>query len=137
MLGSFFFAFHIPHHSSLLIPHSHFEPFRPPLRCLLSTGSTTGSSGWNRPSSERWQAAGNLRHPIFSVFLSDSDEEDSEITFGDVKEERMVGSMCLERSKPDRLGGVRGVRRGSGWGGVRSGGGGGVRGLRGGSKEQS
>lgn len=42
---------------------------------------------------DRMEAAGNLRHPIFSVFLSDSDEEDSEITFGDVKEERMVGSM--------------------------------------------
>ncbi|CAK9071104.1 Pepsin B [Durusdinium trenchii] len=39
---------------------------------------------------DRMEAAGNLRHPIFSVFLSDSDEEDSEITFGDVKEERMV-----------------------------------------------
>merc|ERR1719353_543461 len=34
-----------------------------------------------------------LRHPIFSVFLSDSDMEASEITFGDVKEEHMSSSM--------------------------------------------
>merc|ERR1719253_1056206 len=34
-----------------------------------------------------------LRRPIFSVFLSDSDMEASEITFGDVKEEHMASSM--------------------------------------------
>jgi len=39
------------------------------------------------------EAAGNLKHPIFSVFLSDSEREDSEITFGDVKQDRMVGDM--------------------------------------------
>jgi len=33
------------------------------------------------------QAAGNLKHPIFAVFLSDSNSEDSEITFGDIKQE--------------------------------------------------
>ena len=42
------------------------------------------------------QAAGNLKHPIFAVFLSDSDSEDSEITFGDIKQERMVGDMWLD-----------------------------------------
>jgi len=34
-----------------------------------------------------------LRRPIFSVFLSDSDMEASEITFGDVKEEHMITPM--------------------------------------------
>lgn len=34
-----------------------------------------------------------LRNPIFSVFLSDSDMEASEITFGDVKSEHMASSM--------------------------------------------
>lgn len=42
---------------------------------------------------DRMEAAGNLKHPIFAVFLSDSDSEDSEITFGDIKQERMVGDM--------------------------------------------
>eukprot|EP00435_Cladocopium_sp_Y103_P059373 s18_g21.t1 len=42
---------------------------------------------------DRMEAAGNLKHPLFAVFLSDSDSEDSEITFGDIKQERMVGDM--------------------------------------------
>lgn len=42
---------------------------------------------------DRMEAAGNLKHPIFAVFLSDSTSEDSEITFGDIKQERMVGDM--------------------------------------------
>jgi len=37
-----------------------------------------------------------LRKPIFSVFLSDSDMESSEITFGEVKEEHMVTPMFWE-----------------------------------------
>jgi len=41
----------------------------------------------------RLETLGNLKHPIFSVFLSDSDQEESEITFGEVKEEHMVGDM--------------------------------------------
>jgi hypothetical protein len=40
-----------------------------------------------------------LRHPIFSVFLSDSDMEASEITFGDVKEEHMSSSMFWSSSR--------------------------------------
>merc|ERR1719408_757082 len=35
----------------------------------------------------------SLRQPLFSVFLSDSDMESSEITFGAVKEEHMVTPM--------------------------------------------
>jgi cathepsin D len=38
-------------------------------------------------------AEGMLRNPIFSVFLSDSDSEESEITFGDIKQERMASQM--------------------------------------------
>mmetsp|Transcript_24095 Transcript_24095/g.58590 ORF Transcript_24095/g.58590 Transcript_24095/m.58590 type:complete len:410 (-) Transcript_24095:78-1307(-) len=34
-----------------------------------------------------------LKRPMFSVFLSDSDSEVSEITFGDVKPEHMIGDM--------------------------------------------
>merc|ERR1719238_2041432 len=34
-----------------------------------------------------------LRKPMFSVFLSDSDMEASEITFGDVKEEHLASEM--------------------------------------------
>eukprot|EP00930_Biecheleria_cincta_P059456 TRINITY_DN45190_c0_g1_i1.p1 TRINITY_DN45190_c0_g1~~TRINITY_DN45190_c0_g1_i1.p1 ORF type:complete len:427 (+),score=66.05 TRINITY_DN45190_c0_g1_i1:61-1341(+) len=36
---------------------------------------------------------GQLRDFVFSVFLSDSNAEDSEVTFGDVKKEHMVGDM--------------------------------------------
>jgi len=34
-----------------------------------------------------------LKRPLFSVFLSDSDTESSEITFGDIKDERMASEM--------------------------------------------
>mmetsp|Transcript_111579 Transcript_111579/g.320544 ORF Transcript_111579/g.320544 Transcript_111579/m.320544 type:complete len:454 (+) Transcript_111579:66-1427(+) len=34
-----------------------------------------------------------LKQPLFSVFLSDSEAEDSEITFGDVRQERMASQM--------------------------------------------
>jgi pepsin A len=34
-----------------------------------------------------------LKRPLFSVFLSDSDAEVSEITFGDVKQDHMIGDM--------------------------------------------
>lgn len=37
-----------------------------------------------------------LKQPIFSVFLSDSESEASEITFGDIKQERMVSSMVWQ-----------------------------------------
>lgn len=37
--------------------------------------------------------ADRLAKPLFSVFLSDSDEEDSEITFGDVQAERMASEL--------------------------------------------
>jgi len=35
----------------------------------------------------------SLRHPLFSVFLSDSDTEKSEVTFGDVKQEHLASSL--------------------------------------------
>merc|ERR1719375_2883479 len=37
-----------------------------------------------------------LKNPLFSVFLSDSDIENSEITFGDVKQEHMATNMVWE-----------------------------------------
>lgn len=37
-----------------------------------------------------------MKKPLFSVFLSDSDVESSEITFGDVKQEHMASSMFWE-----------------------------------------
>merc|ERR1719188_1372546 len=42
---------------------------------------------------DRLVKAKALRRPIFSVFLSDSSAEVSEITFGDIKEQLMAGSM--------------------------------------------
>ncbi|CAJ1400121.1 unnamed protein product [Effrenium voratum] len=38
-------------------------------------------------------SSGMLKQPIFSVFLSDSDSERSEITFGDVKKEHMASEL--------------------------------------------
>merc|ERR1719386_397475 len=40
--------------------------------------------------------AGALHKPLFSVFLSDSDIENSEITFGDIKQEHMATEMFWE-----------------------------------------
>lgn len=37
--------------------------------------------------------AGQLKDALFSVFLSDSNSEDSEITFGEIKHDHMVGDM--------------------------------------------
>jgi len=42
---------------------------------------------------DRLVSSGKLKKPIFSVFLSDSEAEQSEITFGDVRHEHMVGEM--------------------------------------------
>eukprot|EP00929_Paragymnodinium_shiwhaense_P089600 TRINITY_DN4975_c0_g2_i1.p1 TRINITY_DN4975_c0_g2~~TRINITY_DN4975_c0_g2_i1.p1 ORF type:complete len:472 (-),score=118.45 TRINITY_DN4975_c0_g2_i1:66-1400(-) len=39
------------------------------------------------------KAQKKIKQPLFSVFLSDSDEETSEITFGSVKEEHMEGEL--------------------------------------------
>ncbi|CAE7674916.1 PGA [Symbiodinium pilosum] len=41
----------------------------------------------------RLHGAGVLKQPLFSVFLSDSDEEKSEITFGAIKEEHMASEL--------------------------------------------
>merc|ERR1719326_1471930 len=35
----------------------------------------------------------NLKSPVFSVFLSDSDSERSEVTFGEVKQEHMLSDI--------------------------------------------
>mmetsp|Transcript_52208 Transcript_52208/g.121878 ORF Transcript_52208/g.121878 Transcript_52208/m.121878 type:complete len:441 (-) Transcript_52208:120-1442(-) len=57
---------------------------------LALSGMTQGP---NFSIMNRMEQVGNLRKAIFAVFLSDSDDEDSEITFGDLKEDRMVGDM--------------------------------------------
>lgn len=41
----------------------------------------------------RMQKENSLPEPIFSVFLSDSSEEDSEVTFGEIKQEHMDGEL--------------------------------------------
>eukprot|EP00931_Biecheleriopsis_adriatica_P124636 TRINITY_DN9979_c0_g1_i1.p1 TRINITY_DN9979_c0_g1~~TRINITY_DN9979_c0_g1_i1.p1 ORF type:complete len:400 (+),score=95.83 TRINITY_DN9979_c0_g1_i1:66-1265(+) len=41
----------------------------------------------------RLVGSGALKHPMFSVFLSDSDRETSEITFGDAKQEHMASDL--------------------------------------------
>jgi len=45
---------------------------------------------------DRLVKAKALKRPIFSVFLSDSSSEASEITFGGIKEQRMAGSMIWQ-----------------------------------------
>jgi len=42
---------------------------------------------------ERLTKAGSLRMPLFSVFLSDSDEETSEITFGQINRDHMASEL--------------------------------------------
>jgi hypothetical protein len=42
---------------------------------------------------ERLSKGNTLRKPIFSVFLSDSDEETSEITFGEIRREHMASEL--------------------------------------------
>jgi hypothetical protein len=42
---------------------------------------------------DRLVKTGNLKKPIFSVFLSDSDREQSEITFGDINRKHMAGEL--------------------------------------------
>jgi len=42
---------------------------------------------------DRLVSSGKLKKPIFSVFLSDTDAEQSEITFGDVRQDHMVGDL--------------------------------------------
>ena len=39
------------------------------------------------------------RKPIFSVFLSDSEHEKSEITFGDIKQDQLVGVSAVSSLK--------------------------------------
>eukprot|EP00440_Ansanella_granifera_P018567 gb/GFBE01020168.1/.p1 GENE.gb/GFBE01020168.1/~~gb/GFBE01020168.1/.p1 ORF type:complete len:410 (+),score=100.24 gb/GFBE01020168.1/:1-1230(+) len=41
----------------------------------------------------RLASSGALKKPLFSVFLSDSDDEVSEITFGDIKQEHMASEL--------------------------------------------
>lgn len=50
---------------------------------------------------DRMVAAKSLKKPMFSVFLSDSDSEESEITFGDWKESHMASDLFwVKVSKP-------------------------------------
>merc|ERR1719439_57161 len=42
---------------------------------------------------DRLVKTGKLKKPIFSVFLSDSDREQSEITFGDINRKHMAGEL--------------------------------------------
>merc|ERR1719473_382597 len=50
---------------------------------------------------DRLVSAGKLKKPIFSVFLSDSDAEQSEITFGDVRQDHMAGDMFWQPVSKD------------------------------------
>lgn len=50
---------------------------------------------------DRMVSSGSLQKPLFSVFLSDSDAEESEITFGDYKREHMASPLFwVPVSKP-------------------------------------
>eukprot|EP00439_Symbiodinium_sp_Y106_P083741 s835_g24.t1 len=78
----------------LLTCEIRFEPFGSfNFDGVLGLALSGMTQGPNFSLMNRMEAAGNLKHALFSVFLSDSDDEDSEITFGDIKEERMVGQM--------------------------------------------
>lgn len=46
-------------------------------------------------------SSGALKQPLFSVFLSDSDAEGSEITFGDIKGDRMASEMFWQPVSKD------------------------------------
>merc|ERR1719293_55685 len=42
---------------------------------------------------DRMSKTSALRKPVFSVFLSDSDKETSEITFGEIRKEHMASEL--------------------------------------------
>jgi hypothetical protein len=60
---------------------------------VLGLGLPSMSQGEDFNFMSRMSGAKTLRQPRFSVFLSDSDEEVSEVTFGDVKQEHLASSL--------------------------------------------
>jgi len=60
---------------------------------VLGLGLLSMSQGDDFNFMHRLSGKGSLRHPRFSVFLSDSDAEQSEVTFGDIKQEHLASSL--------------------------------------------
>lgn len=60
---------------------------------MLGLGRTSIAVGKSFSMMERLTSANSLRQPIFSVFLSDSDQEASEVTFGAYKQEHMASEL--------------------------------------------
>lgn len=60
---------------------------------VLGLGLLSMSQGSDFNFMHRMSQKKSLHQPLFGVFLSDSDEENSEITFGDVKHEHLASSV--------------------------------------------
>jgi hypothetical protein len=60
---------------------------------VLGLALTSMAQGPAFSMMERFQNSSALQEPLFSVFLSDSDSETSEITFGKVKQEHMASEL--------------------------------------------
>lgn len=60
---------------------------------VLGLALTSMAQGAPFSLMERATSASALRKPLFSVFLSDSNREESEITFGDIKHEHMASDL--------------------------------------------
>jgi len=63
---------------------------------ILGLAFPAMSQGHEYSIMDQMVASKALRRPVFSVFLSDSDDEESEITFGDIKPEHMASEMFWE-----------------------------------------
>lgn len=60
---------------------------------VLGLGLLSMSQGEDFNFMHRMNGKKSLRQPLFSVFLSDSDSEQSEVTFGEVKQEHLASSL--------------------------------------------
>jgi len=60
---------------------------------VLGLGLLSMSQGDDFNFMHRMSGKKSLRQPLFSVFLSDSDSEQSEVTFGDIKQEHLASSL--------------------------------------------
>jgi len=60
---------------------------------VLGLARTSMAQGASFSMMERYRTANSLHMPVFSVFLSDSEQEESEVTFGSFKEEHMASEL--------------------------------------------
>lgn len=60
---------------------------------VLGLGTRRMSQGTDYNLMDRMQGSGVLKQPMFSVFMSDSDDEVSEISFGQVKDQHLASDL--------------------------------------------